>query len=175
MAEFSNHAVLLPLQPRLNVVVADWVAELTRRYIYDTPEDLYEDLRAVVLRPASLGVDPADVKRIRQWMDDTPVKAVVDALRDRGGWGKNNRTPPKATPEQIRIIEEAQKEVGLDFTRFFAEFTTWEADAVIKGCVAVSEVQRQTGDRHFALRDLRSAIRNHVCPITPRHKEVGEK
>ncbi|HYT46179.1 MAG TPA: hypothetical protein VEP90_27870, partial [Methylomirabilota bacterium] len=87
-------------------------------------------------------------------------------LNDRGGWSKSGRTPPKATSEQVRIIEEAQREVGLDFTRLFGELTTWEADAVIKGCIAVSEVQRQTGDRHFSLRDLRTAVRTYICNPT---------
>jgi hypothetical protein len=174
MAEFSKHQVLFSLQPDLNIVVAHWIADLVDRYIYEDAYQLYEDLRQIVLMPDNLGMSDPQLKRVKDWLDNTPVKAIVTALNERGGWGKSSRTPPKATPDQIRIIEEAQREVGLDFTRFFEELTTWEADAVIKGCVAVSEVQRQTGDRHFQLRDLRSAIRLYLTSTVaiPRGKII---
>jgi hypothetical protein len=67
-----------------------------------------------------------------------------------------------ATPEQLRITEEAQGEVGLDFRPFFPELTSWQAAALIKGFLVVSEVQWPTGDRHFSPRDLRRAIREYV-------------
>jgi hypothetical protein len=162
ITEFSKHSVFFDLQPDLNLVVAGWVADLTERYIYECPEEVYEDLRQIILRPQDLDLAAPQVARLRTWLDNTAIKDAVKAINERGGWGKVARTPPKATPQQLTIIEEAQKEVGLDFSRFFADFTTWEADVVIKGCVAVSEVQRQTGDRHFPLRELRAALRNHI-------------
>jgi hypothetical protein len=162
ITEFSKHSVFFDLQPDLNLVVAGWVADLTERYIYESPEEVYEDLRQIILRPQDLELTEPQLSRLRKWLDNTPIKDAVKAVAERGGWGRLPRTPPKATAQQLTIIEEAQKEVGLDFTRFFAEFTTWEADVVIKGCVAVSEVQRQTGDRHFPLRELRASLRNHI-------------
>lgn len=167
MAEFSNHQVLFVLQPELNVIVANWVSDLTDRYVYPDAYELFEDLRQIILYDKSNGLNDTQLLKVKSWLDNTPVKNVVAALTERGGWGKSSRTPPRATPEQIRIIEEAQREVGLDFSRFFENLTTWEADAVIKGCVTVSEVQRQTGDRHFALRDLRAAIRRFLNPNAP--------
>lgn len=198
MVEFQNHKILFTLQPDLNIYVAGWVDRLVEQWIYDDAYDLYEDLRKTIIGflagdyrcrvsvyhddmpgafPSSDRVilTEEQVQRLRVWLDNTPIKDIVAALNDRGGWGKGSRTPPKATPEQIRIIEEAQKEVGLDFTRFFSEFTTWEADAVIKGCVTVSEVQRQTGDRHFALKYLRNAIRNYILNPPPTYIRGREK
>ncbi len=165
MSEFSKHPILFSLQPDLNITVAHWLSDLIERYIYDDPFTLYDDLRQVIMRLTSKELPEGQIRRLQDWLDITPIKSVVAALNERGGWGRAYRTPPKATPDQIRIIEEAQREVGLDFTRFFDELTTWEADVVIKGCVAVSEVQRQTGDRHFALRDLRAAIRSHLMHL----------
>jgi hypothetical protein len=66
------------------------------------------------------------------------------------------------TAEQLRIIEEAQGEVGLDSRPFLPQLTSWQADVLIKGILVVSEVQRPTGDRHFIPRDLRLAIREYV-------------
>lgn len=175
MPEFYKHQILFSLQPDLNVVVADWVSDLIEKYIYEDAYALFEDLRQAILSTNTMGLDAVQIGRIRNWLNNTPVKSVVAALVDRGGWGRSSKTPPKATVDQIRIIEEAQREVGLDFSRFFSDFTTWEADAVIKGCVAVSEVQRQTGDRHFALKDLRAAVRNHVLyppVVVPRGRIV---
>lgn len=163
MKEFHKHPVFFALQPDLNVVVADWVALLTDRYIYEAPEDLYEDLRVMILqRENKTGLEESDRGRLREWLDVTPVKDVVAAVVERGGWGKNARPPRKATPEQLQIIDEAQKEVGLDFTRFFNEFTSWEADCVIKGIITISETQRQTGDRHFKPKELRQAVRDYI-------------
>ena len=167
MPEFSKHQLLFSLQPDLNVLVATWITDLTDRYIYDDAYTLYDDLKQSILRLKAGELPEAEIKRLRDWLDVTPVKSMIVALNERGGWGRAQRMPPKATADQLRIIEEAQREVGLDFTRLFDELTTWEADCIIKGAVTVSEVQRQTGDRHFALRDLRAAIRNHLVDPAP--------
>lgn len=162
MTEFSKHPVLLSLEPQLNLTVAYWVNDLTERYIYDDVYTLYDDLRRVIMRltPDDMPVD--QITRLTNWLDVTPIADIIAALRERGGWGRSNKPRPKATPAQLQIIEEAQYKVGLDFTRFFDELTTWEADIIIKGCIVVSEVFRQTGDRHFPLRDLRLSISSYI-------------
>ena len=161
--EFSKHRVLFELQPELNIRVATWVATLLETYYYSDLYDLYEDLRQLILDPstkASLGEDKFN--KIRYWLDHTPVRDVVGALYERGGWSKNNKVPPKVTPEQLEIIEETQREVGVDFSPVFDQLSSWQGDVICKGLVVVSEVQKQTGNRHFKIRDLRRSIRQYI-------------
>jgi hypothetical protein len=101
-------------------------------------------------------------EELRAWLTETAEDDLLGMVRSGQQEAGVPREHPKATAEQIAIILDAQEEVSLDFTRFADQLTSWEADSLIKGLVAISEIQRQTGDRHFPLKALRMAIREYI-------------
>lgn len=176
MREFSDHPVFATLHPSdLRSLVAGWVEDLVRGYAHlleypEQPPDRILDALYVFVREgrSDLTILPDDQwEIILNWLQGHEREPLLAAIAQKciafnSARQRTERVFKKATPDQLRIIMDAQKEVGLNFSRFFPELTSWEADAVIKGIVAISEVQRITNDRHFALRDLRAAIRNHL-------------
>jgi hypothetical protein len=72
--------------------------------------------------------------------------------------------PPRATPAQLKILQEAQEERGLnvDFSAFFPFLTRNQADVIIRGLVVLSETIRQSNQRFLHPRDLRLAVRYYL-------------
>jgi hypothetical protein len=162
---YVNHSALRPLNLTQREVVVVWIEEIIQAakqrdaaVILDTLDTL-----AFGSGEAILVLAEDDRHDIRNWLTESFEEDLLDlvkeGLRRAGGPRKEH---PRATNEQLAIIEEAQSEVGLDFSAMFPHLTSWMADAVIKGIVVISEVQRQTGDRHFPLRDVRAAIREYT-------------
>lgn len=170
MKAFFEHLAFASLSTKLRTFVLTWLDEIVRSTDDATLDSVIEDFSTLLYEGLDqiASVSRADANKIIQWYEtvepallDSAVLAML-SLRRSPARDEPRRTFRAATPEQLRIIEEAQGEVGLDFRPFFPQLTSWQADCIIKGCVVVSEVQRQTGDRHFALRELRLAIRDYL-------------
>ena len=164
MKEIENHITLRSLPRDLRTLVAGWIDDFSVD-IGTTSEGVYEDLRLLIFEGSETidALPQSHWEMLKTWILVTPREGILGMI--------NRRLTPrdtltkvlrKATTEQIRIIQETQREVSLDFSRFLGDLTSWEADAIIKGVVLISEIQRHTGDRHFPLREVRKAIRNHI-------------
>jgi len=163
MNEFSDNPIFFALQPDLNVPTARALRALHAEWIYDNPEDMYDDVREQTYEGSLIaGLSAEDNRRLCQWMHQAPVRDFVAALTQTFWARRPANTPRLATEGQLRIITEAQGDAEVDFTPFFGQLTSWQADLLIKGILVVSEVKRCTGDRHFQPRDLRRAIREYL-------------
>lgn len=163
--DFTDHKIFFALQPDLNVPVVVALKALHAEWIYDGPEDMYDDVREKVHEGFLLtGLSNEDTRRLCQWVDRAPSREFIAALTA-AFWGKPSAASPRpATEGQLRIITEAQTDAEVDFTPFFSQLTSWQADTIIKGLIAISEIQRCTGSRQFNPRHLRTAIRNYIYP-----------
>lgn len=95
------------------------------------------------------------------WLDCVGDKEVEKLILYRMALNKS-RKYPSATENQLDIIRETQAQVGVDFSDYFPELTTRQADVICKGLILTSEVIRQTGRPKFRLGDIRRAIRHFV-------------
>lgn len=172
MKPLCNHSAFLSLPRGLRPVVAGWIEDLVYNYanIPDLGEcviAVFDALQNMVYGDPGVALPVWVEEAIQAWAQEVDEVDLMDAIRtasrvERDSTRQNSKGFKKATPEQLKIILEAQKEVGLDFTSFFDTLTSWQADAIIKGIIVISEVQRITGDRHFQLRDIRAAVRDFI-------------
>jgi hypothetical protein len=174
LSDFSECKIFFALQPDLNVPVALALKALNAEWAYEDAEDMYDDVREKVHEGSLLtGLPAEEHRRLCQWMDRAPVREFIAAISQTFWARRAAQAPRPATEGQLRIITEAQPDVGVDFTPFFSQLTSWQADAIIKGLIAISEIQRCTHSRQFSPRDLRAAIRSYITPgaVLPRHPE----
>lgn len=164
-----SHPALEPLPPKLREIVAVWVEDLAKASLEPDPLVVLQNLDNLVFgHSASARALPApDLDQIQEWLDDreheAPIKALAGTALQAAG---KTRRIPQATPEQIKIILEAQEEVGVFWTRAqLEEMTRWQADTVIKGLMVRSEVRRFTGTYDYPIRRLRHAVRSELTQL----------
>lgn len=161
MANLSFAA--LPVFTSLSMELSEWTVALIRQELsYDPDPDAVYDRISLLIgeqhRPVS-HLTLQEQGRLAHWFTRVPVRQMVDAIALVQS-GEPPRPPFKpATPTQLALIREAQRELLLDLEPLFPQLSAWGADCLIKGMVVVSEVTRQTGDRHFHPRELRQAVR----------------
>lgn len=156
-----THPSLRSLPRDLRPQIVEWLEQLVALYPKPEVENVLQDMDDLLFGQG-VAIDPRILGKLQDWysaLTEGELNALVQAAFQKKS-GKQEH--PKATPEQVSIILDAQREVGLDFTRFLDQFTSWEADAIIKAVVLLSEIQRQTGDRHFPLREVRLAVRQYI-------------
>jgi hypothetical protein len=168
------------LAPGLQPLLLDWLADLARAIAVPEPGGLLEELDCMVWGTSSLvRTTPQDaLTEIREWLDavvDAELLALMALMLERC----NRYKPiPRATPDQIRIIQESQEEVGVFWTEMqLRDMTRWQADTVIKGLMVRSEVRRATGAYDYPIRSLRQAVRQDLgdMPVDDRRRSFRPK
>jgi len=117
----------------------------------------------------SVNLPTEDRKILLNWTREVDQDQLVKYITKLQEAIENNARYPRMSGAQEKIIIEAQEDAGTDFLSKFLGLTSWQADVIIKGCIAVSEITRQTDKRYFPLSWLRSAISSFLLNDSPNY------